>query len=132
MSQTNQVLNLEVQFKLVECPSCGITYAIPEILKREHQRDHRTLYCPRGHRWYYPRESDLESLERQLKDARSSKKFYEHRTMELSYSNRSIRGHLTRKKKELHRISNGICPCCNRHFVNLERHMATKHPNYVG
>lgn len=30
------------------------------------------------------------------------------------------------------RVQGGACPCCNRHFVQLERHMATKHPEIVG
>jgi hypothetical protein len=25
----------------------------------------------------------------------------------------------------------GVCPCCNRHFRELERHMASKHPKYA-
>jgi hypothetical protein len=26
------------------------------------------------------------------------------------------------------RVRSGLCPCCKRSFVNLKRHMATKHP----
>ena len=29
------------------------------------------------------------------------------------------------------RIKNGVCPCCKRHFTNLERHMHTKHPEFA-
>jgi hypothetical protein len=25
------------------------------------------------------------------------------------------------------RVNAGICPCCNRHFTDLERHMKSKH-----
>lgn len=41
---------------------------------------------------------------------------------------RATKGRLTKTKK---RIANGVCPCCNRHFVNLERHMTGKHPDYT-
>jgi hypothetical protein len=27
-------------------------------------------------------------------------------------------------------VANGVCPCCNRTFQNLARHMAGKHPDY--
>lgn len=33
--------------------------------------------------------------------------------------------------RKLKRIHNGVCPCCNRSFVNLQRHMKTKHPEVV-
>jgi DNA repair exonuclease SbcCD ATPase subunit len=29
------------------------------------------------------------------------------------------------------RASNGVCPCCNRTFQNLARHMHTKHPDFA-
>src|SRR5262245_22389812 len=29
------------------------------------------------------------------------------------------------------RVAAGVCPCCNRSFVQLQRHMKTKHPLYV-
>lgn len=28
------------------------------------------------------------------------------------------------------RVANGVCPCCNRHFENLERHMKGQHPDF--
>jgi DNA repair exonuclease SbcCD ATPase subunit len=36
----------------------------------------------------------------------------------------------TRMRNLKARIKNGICPCCKRSFVQLARHMATKHPEY--
>lgn len=29
------------------------------------------------------------------------------------------------------RAAAGVCPCCNRTFEQLGRHMTTKHPEYV-
>ena len=40
-------------------------------------------------------------------------------------SHSATKGHLTRAKKR-HRA--GLCPCCNRQFQDLVRHMASKHP----
>jgi hypothetical protein len=28
------------------------------------------------------------------------------------------------------RIQSGVCPCCNRTFENLGRHMKSKHPAF--
>lgn len=38
------------------------------------------------------------------------------------------RGQITKIKK---RVGHGICPCCNRMFENLQRHMTSKHPTYA-
>jgi len=38
-----------------------------------------------------------------------------------------MKGALTKAKK---RIGNGTCPCCSRHFKNVEAHMKNKHPEY--
>lgn len=39
----------------------------------------------------------------------------------------AARGQVTRIKN---RVGNGVCPCCNRSFGNLHRHMQTKHPGW--
>lgn len=38
------------------------------------------------------------------------------------------RGVTTRLKN---RVANGVCPCCNRTFANLQRHMSTKHKGFI-
>jgi len=29
------------------------------------------------------------------------------------------------------RVGHGVCPCCNRTFENIARHMASKHPTFT-
>jgi hypothetical protein len=40
----------------------------------------------------------------------------------------ATRGVVTRIKN---RVGHGVCPCCNRTFGDLARHMHTKHPTYA-
>lgn len=40
----------------------------------------------------------------------------------------AAKGRVTRIKN---RVSNGVCPCCNRTFENLQRHMHSKHPTFT-
>jgi hypothetical protein len=47
-------------------------------------------------------------------------------------SHAATKGHVTRKKRQLERVASGVCPCCNRSFVNLRRHMKTQHPEFEG
>jgi hypothetical protein len=30
------------------------------------------------------------------------------------------------------RVKHGVCPCCQRTFQNLQKHMSTEHPTYGG
>ena len=41
----------------------------------------------------------------------------------------AAKGQISKLKK---RASAGVCPCCNRSFQNLRRHMGNKHPEFVG
>jgi hypothetical protein len=40
----------------------------------------------------------------------------------------AAKGQLTKHRK---RSAAGTCPCCNRTFANMGRHMKTKHPEFV-
>lgn len=40
----------------------------------------------------------------------------------------AARGQVTKLKK---RAAAGVCPCCNRQFTDLQRHMASKHAGFV-
>ena len=112
---------------------CGMTYAIPRELyrhmlgKRNNNLRQPDVYCPLGHTWIISGESELDKelrnvarLERQLanrdEDLRSERA-----------SHAATKGALTKTQK---RVRGGACPCCNRSFVQLARHIATKHPGF--
>jgi len=40
----------------------------------------------------------------------------------------AARGQVTKLRN---RVGHGVCPCCNRTFGNLARHMNTKHPTFT-
>lgn len=40
----------------------------------------------------------------------------------------AARGQITKIKN---RIGRGVCPCCNRSFENLARHMGSEHPTFT-
>ena len=113
---------------------CGVQHAVPESLRKEQIRKHDDgkvpmgIYCPLGHS-HVPSgksEADLlrEKLDRQI--ARSDQMQSQLRDTEASLS--ATKGVVTRIKK---RVGHGVCPCCQRNFKNLRRHMKTKHPKFV-
>ena len=107
---------------------CGMAFAVPEKLYTNCQNNPGdTFHCPAGHTNVF-RESPADILrrERDLLMQRLAQK-----DDELKLQNnrlKAAKGEITKLKK---RASVGLCPCCNRSFTNLNRHMTTKHPDFT-
>lgn len=119
----------------LDCAQCGVVFAIPEELEQRWRADGKVFHCPNGHAQVF-RETDVMRLQKQLDTEKRNREFlqrrYDQKRDELAAEKRSkaaVKGQLTKTKK---RVANGVCPCCHRHFVNVERHMATRHPSFGG
>lgn len=121
----------------VHCGECGGTYAIDERYHRQRREKGGFWNCPYCKcSWGFRKEETelaklkhkLEhqeaSTERERKWRREEKERHEHTQRRLS----ATQGVVTRTKN---RIGKGVCPCCNRTFQDLQRHMSTKHPDYA-
>lgn len=115
-----------ITLKTTVCASCGIVFAMPDWFMEKRREDHKYLYCPNGHRLAFGT-GPIEDLEKRLQYSQSAlereRKEHDKARKELS----TTKGQLTKAKK---RAVAGACPCCNRTFVQLARHMATKHPEF--
>lgn len=116
------------------CCSCNVVFAMTDEMTKRLRQSHDTFYCPAGHGQRYLGKSDVEKereradrAETQLRYARSRAQHLGDQLQATSRSLSATKGVLTKTRK---RIGNGACPCCNRHFVDVERHMANKHPDY--
>lgn len=120
-----RLLEISTTVKLVteECCACGIVFAMPQQANERLRTKGGTFYCPNGHSQVYT-EPDIEVLKRKLRAS-------ENRASNLEYQLNGALDDLATKKKELRsvkkRVNAGTCIHCRRHFVNLERHMKTKH-----
>jgi hypothetical protein len=102
---------------------CGIALAIPENLDRNlREKSANGAYCPVGHRFGYV-DTFEQALAREQQQHRATRDLL--RAEERSHT--ATKGQATKLRK---RIANGVCPCCHRHFANVERHVKTKHPDY--
>lgn len=137
-------MNLTVTTDLttLTCPSCGGTFAISseyvnEAKKEGHFKQCWTCpYC-KVNRGYgksgYEEEKErlqaqINSLSRDKQYAEERKAYYEKEAEHFRKSRDGIKGALAKERK---RVGNGVCPCCNRSFSNLQRHMKTKHPQHA-
>lgn len=112
---------------VVECAECHMDFGVTPQFERDRRADHATFYCPNRHANYYGHESVEERLRRQLAAAEGKAAAERARAATAEARRRAAKGQLTKVKN---RVANGVCPCCNRHFANVERHMTSQHPDY--
>lgn len=110
---------LTLETVLMECGECGVLFWVTENFYRERRNRNLGWHCPNGHSRIF-RENDVDILKRQL-DKEKSK--LAKAQFELMAAEKKI-------KRIEKRVKSGTCPCCNRQFVQLARHMKTKHPDY--
>lgn len=113
---------------------CGLPFSMPRRLFEGCRKTGRGFYCPMGHKIAF-KETDADRLRRErdrlqqrLAERDDEIRHQRERVEQAQRSAAAVRGHVTRLKK---RVVGGACPCCNRHFMNLQRHMKSKHPSYV-
>jgi hypothetical protein len=111
---------------VIGCGTCHIDLAVPRGFLDARKRDGATFYCPVGHKMSYG-EGETERLKRRLESANARAIHAEDQRRAAERRTAAYKGQVTKIKK---RVGNGVCPCCNRHFANVERHMENKHPGY--
>lgn len=109
---------------VIECASCGIPFGITEDFEERRRNNHTGFYCPNGHSNYYAGKSEAEKLRDELKRK-------EQELADTAIQKINLQNQLAEKERKLKRVHNGVCPCCNRSFVNLQKHMKTKHPEII-
>lgn len=109
------------------CPAdgCGVVYALSEWYQRERRKDGNSWHCPNGHSLSY--RNAIKSDTERLREAETRETALRDQLRAAACEAEKIRGVLLRDR---HRFANGVCPCCNRSFENVARHMTTKHPDY--
>lgn len=123
------------KLSIIECANCHMNFGVMPFFERQRRDDHQTFYCPSGHHNYYDGQSEAERLKaerdtaiRQRDAARVSRDAARDQADAAERRRRAAKGQLTKTKK---RIAAGVCPCCNRTFQDLARHMAGQHPGYA-
>jgi len=123
-----------VELYVTDCPDCGVIFAVLDDYDGRRRADTRGFYCPNGHVMSYRKsEADrlreqLASMERRLGWAQETANDNGARALLNARQAAAYKGHLTRIRRA---IASGLCPCCRRHFDNVERHIKGQHPEFV-
>lgn len=128
-------IDTDIRMEFYECWSCAVPFAMSDSFVYSARKKHKTFFCPNGCCLRFG-ESDEDKLKKQLARERAehdqtrAEEKHQRRLRETSERRRSaLKGQVTKIKN---RVGKGACPCCNRFFKNLHRHMASKHPDYAG
>jgi len=128
-TQRGETLTEFVDMVMEECCACGTPFMIPKRMKTALLNSKQTFYCPNGHGQSYVGKTEAEKLKEKLAAIEAEKEKREQELQDMWLDELSQRQKL---EKQIKRVHKGVCPCCNRTFVNLQRHMATKHPEIKG
>lgn len=124
--------------KWVTCYRCKTQFAMAEdIFNLAHQRaEEISFWCPNGHSQVFSKgkteaeklRDERDKLTQRLAEWQDYEAEQRKRAEALERKLSASKGQITRIKK---RAANGVCPCCNRTFSDLAKHMAGKHPGFV-
>lgn len=120
----------------ISCYRCGERFGLARDSHAHLSRSSQLFWCPNGHQQHFPLgPTEAQKLQEQLDAERRRAQRAEQRVAQeqdrASHHKAraaAYKGQVTRIKR---RVGAGICPCCNRHFANLSRHMAGQHPDFT-
>jgi hypothetical protein len=124
-------MDITVALTAMDCPSCAVIFAVPDRLDKERREDGHAFYCPNGHSMSYS--GEITKLRARLKDAERDREWFKEAERHERETRQLVERRLAATKgavtKLRRRVIAGLCPFgCRRHFTNLERHVASRHP----
>ncbi len=131
ISVTQGVMDITVDLTAMDCANCGVVFALPTKLDKQRRDDGGSIYCPSGHSMSYA--GELSKLRAALRRAEQDRDWYKSSEADQRGWRQKAERRLAAQKGEVtklrKRLVAGTCPFgCHRHFVDLERHVATMHP----
>lgn len=117
------IITEAISLESITCCKCFAVFALNCRFVREAKESSVGFYCPHCQTWQGWWDSEVERLRKQLSETE----------MKLRQSKCEILDQQNLREKaerKLKRIGKGVCPCCNRSFIALGRHIKTKHPDF--
>jgi hypothetical protein len=118
------------------CCNCNMKFGMDRQFYNE-CRDagpNKVFYCPNGHRQWYSK-GRIAELEQSIASLKNRESYLQQANAslhnKLTEKNHSIRALKGVKTRIMNRVKNGVCPCCNRSFSDLQKHFKSKHPELL-
>lgn len=123
-----QIQGEVIDFTQMECGNCGIPFFVPTRWRRNKIEAHGSFHCPNGCVRVYLKQTEAEKLKEEIENLKLQKE-KEHEELQNKWLDAVIEKN--KVEKRLKRVNKGVCPCCNRTFINVQLHMKTKHPEAI-
>lgn len=114
-----------------QCRTCGSWNVVPKTVLDAQYRLGGFHSCHMGHQWGWKagaEQEEINVLRRERDRLKQNAAYLNDRIAEEQKRATEAEKKYQRARR---RAVAGVCPCCNRTFVNVQRHMATKHKNVV-
>lgn len=113
------------EYSYKTCPVCGINYAVDSTVMNYKKglpsgHENQKWCCPNGHELIFS-ENEADRQRRRAERAEQEQARLED---ELRLSQ-------LREKQLKRRAAAAVCPCCNRSFSNVSRHIRHMHPTFI-
>lgn len=118
------------------CWKCKERFGLADETEAMLRRSGKSFCCPWGHEAVFsPAPTEAEKLRKELDAERrrrqSAEQSIEYQRQMRQQAERSASAYKGQATKLRKRTKAGVCPCCNRTFQQLARHMASQHPNFA-
>lgn len=114
-----------IDFTMLECGGCGIPFFVPTKWKNNKVEQKGSFSCPNGCGRQFCGETKEEKLKREMLQLKQLHEDHNQKLIDKWLDEKKKANDL---QKQLKRVHKGVCPCCNRSFQNLKKHIETKHP----
>lgn len=126
-------ISMSITMDPLTCGHCGIPFALERAHLKMLQDTGKGFHCPAGcsisyHKTELDRVRDQLAREKHAREQAEAAKKTAQADRDFWLKQSNDKGKKIERLKK--RVANGVCPCCTRHFTNLERHIKTKHPSY--
>ena len=116
----------EIKLEILNCCTCDIVFAMPDTMVRRMEDTGGLFYCSNGHPQRFTT-SEVQRLRGKLDEQTRAATHMAERAKQAEAAEQKAVREIKRMKK---RSAAGVCPCCNRTFQQLARHMKAKHADF--
>lgn len=92
--------SLAGQFVVVDCPSCGMQFALTKDYYNRRLNDHKTFLCPSGHSQYFGGLSEHDKAKKEIDELKQSFDRQKKTVEFYDYKLRYLKGVITKMKKK--------------------------------
>lgn len=116
--------------RVMTCGTCGVIHAIPVSIYENCLNEGGFWHCPNGHSRGWGKGTLQSQLDKEKQRRQWAEEAEADRRADIAALNKQLSAQKAATTKAKKRHAAAVCPCCNRSFVQLRRHMKSQHPDY--